>query len=347
MPRLLTLALLAACQTDTPQQNLPDWSAGYDDGTSTVDTGTPEVPSGALAVTVPTNTGIESRIHVTGATDPCEIYPDGTVEGYEETDCTIDIPELDLYGYGLNYDLTVPAGACEFVVYSHYMYEAWEVGTGPDEVSYEVDATGNIVNEVNSVGGVPYCEYDYTWQSSDSPNCCIGSYTLTVYDAAADETTTYPPLGWGGNPSDCYDGAAFYDPEATFSDDGWPLARIVFLQETAWTRRFTWPELSSRYYSNVPLANHYDPADHEGTLPAGLAGYWAQPQYVVECYDHAEELLGRITLNVQEWNEEAEYMAEGDPNTTGTEPISGEPIDDRNDWATATPDATSFIEWRQ
>ena len=192
MPRLLTLALLAACQTDTPQQNLPDWSAGYDDGTSTVDTGTPEVPSGALAVTVPTNTGIESRIHVTGATDPCEIYPDGTVEGYEETDCTIDIPELDLYGYGLNYDLTVPAGACEFVVYSHYMYEAWEVGTGPDEVSYEVDATGNIVNEVNSVGGVPYCEYDYTWQSSDSPNCCIGSYTLTVYDAAADETTTSP-----------------------------------------------------------------------------------------------------------------------------------------------------------
>jgi len=315
--------------------------------TSVIDTGgtvDTTVPTGPMALYAVTGTGIPSRIWQTGTTDPCELNIDGTVEGYQTMDCTLDIPELDLFGYGLDFDFTVPFGACDFVTYHHYMYEAWEVGTGPTDVSYDVDAVGNITNEVNSVNGVPACQYDYSRLNTDAPNCCVGNYTLSVTNTDSGVTRVVGPISWGGKPSTCYGGAAYIDPEATFTADGWPTGKIVFTNQTKYDKRFHWDELSTRFISNVPLANHYDPADHDGTMPAGLAGEAASPYYVFRCYDHAEELLGQIRLEVREWNEESEYYANGDPDTTGTEPVSGEPIDDRNDWATATPGSTDFIQ---
>ena len=97
----------------------------------------------------------------------------------------------------------------------------------------------------------------------------------------------------------------------------------------------------------MPLANHYDTADHDGQAPAGLRGAWARPYYTFECYDNAEELLARVRLVVREWNEESQLDASGDPDTEGTEPVSGTPLNDRRDWADATPGADTFIQDRQ
>ena len=72
----------------------------------------------------------------------------------------------------------------------------------------------------------------------------------------------------------------------------------------------------------------------------GLAAPLARPYYEAWCLDDAEEIAAHIRLQVREWNEEAEFHALGNPNTTGTEsrwssgPID---IDDLNDWATQTP----------
>lgn len=342
----LTATALGSC-APPEREPLPDWSEGAESAPP-IDPVDPEVIE-PFALRPVTDMGYETRLRETRtANNPCEIEPDGTTLGYQEIDCTLDINELDLYGNGLDFDFSVPYGACEFVVYWHYMYEAWEVGEGPTDVSWDVDLTGNISNEVNAVGGVPYCEYDYGWRSPDFPNCCTGSYTVTITNTDTGQVTTTPPQYWGGNPADCYDGAAFWDPEASPAEDGWPMAKIIFTRERAWTKRFHFDALSSTYYTNVVLANYFDPLEHAPLgAPAGLLGDFAQPYYTFQCFDHAEELLGEIRLVVKEWNEEVEFYADAEPDTTGVEPVSGHPINDRMDWADATPGSDDYIEYRQ
>ena len=77
--------------------------------------------------------------------------------------------------------------------------------------------------------------------------------------------------------------------------------------------------------------------------PVQVTGEMAVPMYWFECLDDASELIARIELFVREWNEEAEFDIDGDPNTTGWETEwEDEPIDDVGDWATVTPDDVSY-----
>jgi hypothetical protein len=53
-------------------------------------------------------------------------------------------------------------------------------------------------------------------------------------------------------------------------------------------------------------------------------------------------------LQVREWNEVEEFDKlidnnSGDPDTIGSEPISGHPIDDHHDFKAATPGSTTWI----
>jgi len=357
----IALAIVLAmwgCKELPPRDTdrLPDWSDGMDTDTDTdsdsdtdTDTDTDTLPANPFALTAAPDVRYDTRLEETSVGTPCAVVPGETAADYVDMDCTLDIAELDLYGNALDFDFIVAAGLCEFVVYWHYMYEAWEVGIGPTEVSWSIDGAGNIFNPVNATtNGSPICEYDYSRLYLDAPNCCLGTYILTITDVASPaDPQISPPLFWGGVPSDCYDGAAFHDPEAIYTNDGWPVARILYLNQDSWTKRFHWDLLATDYYSNVPLANYYDPADHGGTMPAGFTGDWARPYYTFQCYDHAEELLAQLKLSVREWNEQSEFYDEGDPDTTGTEPVTGLPIDDRMDWATGTPGNTTWIEFLQ
>lgn len=350
--------LLAGCPLPL-RDDLPDWSEGFEDGADadTDDTGVAPVP-GAFAVLAPPvdDIGWEVRLHETGdyeAACAIEFESTPTAAEYQERDCTLDIRELDLYGGGLDFDFSVPDNLCEFVVWRHYMYEDWEVGIGPTTVKITLDAEGEIVAEENAFNGEPFCTYDYSTAFADGPNCCLGSYQVELWSEGGTEADEIsPPVAWGGTPADCYDGAAFIDPEATFTEDGWPQGRIVFVDRDDFEKRFHWDALSGQpYVGNVALANFVDPADHGGGLPAGLRGFEAQPYYLFQCYDHAEELLAEIRLVVREWNTQAEFDkiladppdASGDPDAVGTEPVSGHPLDDRSDWATATPGADLFL----
>ena len=346
---LFALGLLSVgCGKDKRADNpLPDWSAGFENPEGSGDGRVVAVPAGAFGLAEATDVTYDTRIRITDTDNPCEVFPDGTTGGYEGIDCTLDIAELDLFGAGLDFDLFVPAGGCQYVVYRHYMYEAWEIGVGPVSVTREIDANGNILSETNSVDGDPTCEFDYSKQHPDAPNCCTGVYTVTVTNTDTSQVTTSETRYWGGNPADCYNGAAYIDPEATFTENGWPTGKIVNTAGDAWNKRFHWDLLADKFFGNVPLANYYDPAEHSGTMPAGLAGIFAVPTYNFYCYDHAEELLAEIRLTVKEWNEEVEFYADGDPDTTGVEALSGTPINDRADWADATPDSVSFIGFAQ
>lgn len=337
--------LLAACPERPERKPLPDWqNGGSVDGGAGEDAAQPP-DQHPFALAAATDVDYDTRLRQTDtANTVCAVFPDGTTAGYFSLDCTLDINELDLFGNGLDFDFSVPAGVCEYVVYWHPMYEAFEVGQGPTEVSWDVDDVGNISNAVNSVNGAPYCEFDYSKQNEHAPNCCTGSYTITVTNTVTGQVQVSPLLFWGGNPADCYNGAAYWDPEASMSEDGWPRATIVFTHGTAWSKRFHWPLLSTDYATNVVLASYFDPADHQpGGAPAGFLGAAAEPFHVFQCYDHAEELLAELRLVVREYNEQVQFYDDGDPDTTGVEPYSGNPINDRRDWADATPGSTTFV----
>jgi len=353
-----------ACEAKTEREPLPDWREGLSQGDAGVrpdafvepdaaveDAGPQDAadPIEGFALTPAYGLGYDTRLSATRAVDgECAVNPDGTPQGFEEKECTLDINELDLYGNGLDFDFWVPEGVCEYVIYGHYMYEAFEVGVGPIEVSWDVDGVGNVSNQVNAVNGMPYCEYDHRWRDPDAPNCCLGSYTATITNTDSGQVEVQGPLFWGGKPAECYNGAAFWDPEASLSEDGWPMNKIVFTQELAWHKRFHWDNLSTDYFTNVVLASYYHPLDHQpGGAPAGLLAAWAQPFYTFQCYDHAEELLAELRLVVKEWNEEHEFYTEDDPDSTGIEPHTGTPINDRRDWADATPGSVDFIEFAQ
>jgi hypothetical protein len=334
---------VGACTPAPPRDKLPpitttDGNVGDDDD----DVVQPQIGPFRLGITPGLN--YPMRMRETGSVDDqCEVTPPATFLEYVDLECQIDINELDLYGNGLDFDLQVPAGACDYLIYWHYQYEAWEVGVGPTEVAFTILPGGGCIDQLNSVNCTPYCEYDHGWRYRDAPDCCLGSYTKTVTDPFGNVTVSNE--FWTGLPSSCYGGAAFVDPEVVLGPDGFPRARIVYLNRAAYQKSFHFDPLSDEFYSNVPLANHYQPQDHDGDRPAGLNGAWAQPRYTFQCTDRAYEVLSELRLSVREYNEVTKYEADGDPNSVGIEPVTGLPLDDLNDWATATPGKELFLEF--
>jgi len=345
---------------DEERDPLPNWSDGYEDG---ADGGTPggAGSGGTMALVQAADVPYPVRIYDLDRPDePCAIAIEGTLESREEITCQMEVKELDLYAVGLAFDLHISQGACEYLWYRHYEYEAFEVGYGPTDVSYTIDANGSITNEVNSSGGEPYCEYDYSDLGLDWPNCCLGRYTLTVTnEGAGGEVTVHPPKWWGGNPCDCHDGAAHADDEAVFNEDRCPMATILYLNWAAFSKPFRLGSISDDYFTNVPYANYYDPADHDGTRPAGLREdgplgpsairwpyYYPWPYYTFVCTDDADEIFGSIRLIVREWNEAEEFFKpnnSGNPDTEGTEPGTAYLLNDVWDWKDATPGSDVWI----
>jgi hypothetical protein len=346
------VAFLAAVGCTVPQERdpLPDWIE--DDPPPATGTEGPQ-PTSVMKATAAGN-DFPVRLRQTGTEEgPCEVRPNGTVEGYQEVDCTLDVNELDLYTLGIHWSVYLTPDACDHVKYWHYMYKAWPVGLGPTEVSYTV--TNNVItNEVNSVGGTPVCNYNHGQFIPGAPNCCLGTFTLTITNGETGEVSS-GEIGWGGQPATCYGGAAFDDPEASIALNGFPLPHYDYPNGNAYTKELRFDGLSEKYYSTVPLANFYASADHNDDRPAGLKennlGIVTLPDpeqdYVFQCLDHDEEVLAEIKLRIREYNEEAQMVDDGDPDTVGEEPLTGLPLDDFDDWAVATPDNTSYIMWAQ
>lgn len=348
---VLALTALVACEpTDAPE--LPDWSPGFpssDTGGST-DTGggdTGEL-SGLLALDVNMSPALTRFGQKADPSLDCEI--DASTGTYTRLECQLEINELDLYFNGWNYDLTIPSGTCEYLGVENYMYKAWTHGTGPSTVTIQVNQDGSFYADgANAQDGEPFCEFDHTDPSNEeAPNCCFGTYSLIIetVDSTGNVvgTETVPGEEWGGGAvGDCYAGAAF-SSSATQVDpvSGLPRYLIVDIDEdvdNVYNVSFNAP-IAKPESSNVTVANFYDPAD--GT-PAGLVEDFARDHYAIECLDRALEITARFEIDVREWDEKAEYLAEGDPNSGiqasagATPPVedngSGSPLNDFWDWA--------------
>ena len=337
-------SIAPACEGNT--KALPDWKDGYEQPRELWNGGTNDAGLGGDAgvgarpeaedfrLTVAEGVTYPYRLYRKLTDDPCAIAK-GASGADSDIECMLDINELDLWVLGLSLEISGPDGMCDFVDLQHYLYENFEVGQGPAEVSYSVDAQGNIIDEVNSVNGVPSCTYDYSQRNASLPNCCTGGYTKTVTILQSGKTNVSSG-SWGGEEhlGDCFDGAGFRFKDVSLSKDGFPKGIIYYLDHAAFSKPLDYGGLSNLYHKdNRPLANYYDSTDHDGP-PTALRGPGATSAYTLRCLDDAEEVIARIRLWVREWNEEAQFNAgaKGNPDTLGTEPLWGTPINDLTDW---------------
>lgn len=345
------IGTVSACkQEEDTREPLPDWSQGYQDPVPSTDGGVSVVrpndgsvpprdfPVDSFGIGIPMDITYPIRIRrLNTNANPCVV-----AQGSSDADieCIIDMDELDLNYLGLKYDIIAPRGMCDFVRYSSYIFQNFPIGEGPKEVSWTVHEGGNTSDNVNAADGKPRCEFDYSWQYAEhagAPNCCTGTYTKRVTDAKTG-LVGVSQGNWNGNMAECYHGAAYMDKGAKYSEDGWPMAIFIYIDRKDLIHTVTYEHLSVKYPdNNVILANYYDPADHNGDMPAAFKGTLSRPHFVFECLDDAEEIIARIKLSVREWNEEAQFDMDGDPDTEGLEPGWNTPINDIPDWADFTP----------
>ena len=351
---LLACALLACGDASTGREPLPDWSDGYErdapvPGGADGGVAPPpplvrtDAPEDSFALLVSRSVEYPTRLRRAGTNDPCAVSRGAPREAI---DCVLDVNELDLSALGFSVDVVAPKGLCDFILYDGFLFENWQVGAGPSEVSYTVEPDGTLSHEVNSAQGEPRCDYDYSWQypkALEAPNCCTGGYTLRITSKESGETSESSQQ-WDPDLGRCYEGGAHYYSELVLSKDGFPLDEWFYIGGDAKTKQYAFDGTSEEHLTNLPLANYWDPQDHGGDMPAAYRGAHSKPYYSWVCADDAEEWRAQIRLLVREWNEEAQYDVDGDSDTTGVESSWGTPIDDLEDWADATPDAVSFPE---
>lgn len=352
-PRTAFLALplvVLGCELTNEPDDLPDWQDGYPDtGMVAPPPTSPELEG---IVTIAPVLNFQGRFGLAeDQTQPCTY---DTKAGFSEVRCQLDANELDLYFHGWGYDVLVEAGTCTYLGVHNYMYQAWNVGTGPDTVRIEYGPNGEIVNEVNAVNGVPSCEFDHSLRNPDYPNCCYGTYT---YEVVLDGFAATPQTRfWAGGPvGQCYDGAAYYSNITQFLDNGVP-ARIIFdvNEATNSTTSVTFAgPIDNLEATNIPVANYVDPLD---PTPVGFGGTWSVPLYEIECLDDAEEVQVRFLIEVRDWDTVEQFDLEGDPDIgvragpgepSPLEPNgSGSPLNDRWDWRDFTVEAIDWVEFR-
>lgn len=348
---LLACALLACGDESTEREPLPDWSDGYErdaptaggDGGVEPPVDRPDAPADSFALLVSREVEYPTRLRRAGTNDPCAVSRGAPREAI---DCVLDVNELDLSALGFAVDVVAPKGLCDFVLYDGFLFENWRVGAGPTVVSYTVEGDGTFSDEVNSKNGDPRCEYDYSWQYADvldAPNCCTGSYTLEITSKQSGKTSESTEQ-WNPELGRCYEGGAHYFTDVVLSGDGFPLDQWFYVGGAAKTKTYEFEGISDEHFTNLPLANYWEPQDHEGDMPAAYRGAYSRPYYSWVCTDDAEEWRAHIRLQVREWNEEAEYDVDGNSDTSGVEPGWGTPINDLEDFADRTPDAISFPE---
>lgn len=371
IPVLAALAapLVVGCE-ELPDRNpddLPDWSDGManvatggdtDTDTTVTPGGTqPDPPDTEFNLQIAPSTTWPFMMRrwdpVTGQTFPDEAcgvdLTDAVAGDAKEVDCIAEFNEGDLDWHGFSALTHIPAGICDYLFTDSYRYQTFNIGYGKSDIHYTVDASGSITDEEGTFQGVPVCEYDYSVDGF-GPNCCFGSYTLTVHDQATNTDLVSQGI-WGGTLGlgRCYDGAAYLDTSAGRTPDGFPLPISYFIDKEAADITTTYNEMLTTsddlldgYQTNIGLANYVDVADHGGVLPKSLDpegdlpfSAFIKPTYDFVCTDDAYEKLGIIHLTVREWNSEDEFAIDGNSNAHEGEQEPQDPFqewDDLWDW---------------
>lgn len=131
--------------------------------------------------------------------------------------CFLDAEELDLYYYGLKYQLTAGNGTCNFARYSPYSFWSYRPLTTAGTIYYSTDGCtpGSIPGGATQLASPPdpasnaICTGNY--ESSEGPNCDSGNvyhYSYSVGDTAPNcGAPTVTRIDCGGKKVNCLQGA--------------------------------------------------------------------------------------------------------------------------------------------
>ncbi len=284
--------------------------------------------------------------------DLCEIPASETSWAGRNISCTMEVSELDLWFGNFDLEFQSPNGMCSYVLVVPFWFWTDEWRSVSGAVSYTYDKRNDRISSFAYTPGVGStagdvlvkadtsgkqfvgCKYDYTGQYTDAGNCCMGGVTATITMIETTGTTSPPvdaEIQFGGNAFNCAKGPAL-DVGKTLS--GGPEYPLVSTEGGKKTYSYNVKSmLESKKYSETRYVANYLRSGLTRPLAFSTEPY-AMGYYQWHCYDSAFEKLATIKLEVREWNLEAELAkgSSGSPDTGGTEPNSGESINDFDDW---------------
>jgi hypothetical protein len=299
----------------------------------------------------------------------CSVDPSVLGTSSALIDCMVETDELEFVFKGLSLAYNVPSTMCEYFRVRPYSFWNYQPGfdsttNGATAVSYTLDLTGKITGSVtatpagtavvNSDNTGVRCKYDYSQDSDPGPNCCEGTYSLTVTqqvdsdgNGVPDSTTvTSSSPKWTGKKSACLSGPAMATQQKSAS--GWPLNDLYFVSGKGINKAYV--ASNNGFYNSLAGANFYKPSP--ATVPVALskwASFTPSLTYDFECLDRDDEILARIRVTVREWNKKAELdkyrvgTSGADPDTSGSESNgSGDDYEDREDWNSVASSNTTF-----
>jgi len=133
--------------------------------------------------------------------NPCFIDADTTPQ---RMDCMVDILEGDLYVYGMSIQYNAPPDLCTHVTVEPAWHWNFSAGKGPKAIVLSLNSQQNVTAcqstmeddsivacaanpEVYISDNRPVCIYNHSIDSTE-PNCCFGTYDLTVETDTDDDT---------------------------------------------------------------------------------------------------------------------------------------------------------------
>ncbi|MBL7687859.1 MAG: hypothetical protein JNJ49_07470 [Bdellovibrionaceae bacterium] len=207
---------LIGCKADQNTFTEPNASIGTGDGSGSIDS------TAGFKLSLKAKAGVTTLLHKFGDyAAACEIAKGTTTP--TSINCLLNMMEYDLYFYGFDLQVTVPADTCSFLEEDPYRFYKAEPGVGPSAISVVVngggtmtscvvdtqDVSGTINGNVCYAGevtvfasGTAKCAYDHT--DDDGPNCCRGTGAITLTKTVgADTSVTSTEVDWGGTYEAC------------------------------------------------------------------------------------------------------------------------------------------------
>jgi hypothetical protein len=329
-----------------------------------------------LKVAIGPDVTYPAYLHPKGDSDwsaECSIDQTEVLTSAADKYCVYEGREEDLHFHGGALHYNVPSDMCSYFVVRPYWYYQYETANGPATFAYDVDEDGafgrdsdnnGTINTVDTssanalvVANEIACKYDYT--NEDGPNCCLGEYTSTIrtWDASLDPdgdgtpnpgyVTTTESGEWGGDAGSCLSGSAVDTQDK--NDEGYPIPSEYYVDGTGVNDVYTIAspvsktKASNLYIANADFSGAGSTTEVDNDLFGDLRGSTKRSRYYgFECYDRAFELQARIRVEIQDWNQEAEFALQSagdpdsgdDPSDVEDTPFGEEPINDHWDWHT-------------
>lgn len=292
---------LIGCKADQNTFTEPNASIGTGDGSGSIDA------TAGFKLSLKAKAGVTTLLHKFGDyAAACEIAKGTTTP--TSINCLLNMMEYDLYFYGFDLQVTVPADTCSFLEEDPYRFWKAEPGAGPTAIRVVIDGTGAMTScrvdgedidgtgpdpSINIIGNVCYsgeatilasgtatCRYNKG--SVNGPKCCTGKGTVTVTKTEGTETsTTATEVDWGGTYEECTESPHdFVDDWPKLKDKAAPI--IIGLSGASYSQVTKFPSViklqtdSKRSSTRAVYlhANMYDWAGYQanpatwGTNPA-------------------------------------------------------------------------------